>query len=328
MSRSRRILVLRALGIGDLAAAVPALRALRTARPDARITLAAPDWLAPLAGLTGAVDRVEAVDGLAASVVGGGPYDLAVNLHGRGPRSHLLLRRSTSAGLWAFRCPAAEHGTGPDWRAAEHEVARWCRLLRWYGGTPDPQDLALRRPRLAVPTGLTLVHPGAKTADRRWPAARFAEVCAALHRSGHRVALTGSAAERDLGLDIAARAGLGEDRVLAGRTGVAELAALVAAARLVVSGDTGIAHLATAYAVPSVVMFGALGPHLWGPPAGRPWHQALWHPDPAALPRPASGPHPALLATTCTQVIEAAELACAAAPAGAGPAVPAAPAAA
>src|SRR5205823_558737 len=58
------VLVLRALGIGDLATAVPALRGLRAARPTEQIALAAPDWLTPLARLTGAVDRVVPVDGL------------------------------------------------------------------------------------------------------------------------------------------------------------------------------------------------------------------------------------------------------------------------
>ncbi|MEV5769535.1 glycosyltransferase family 9 protein, partial [Micromonospora sp. NPDC052213] len=48
------ILVLRALGVGDLVTAVPALRGLRAGLPGRELVLAAPDWLAPLAELTGA----------------------------------------------------------------------------------------------------------------------------------------------------------------------------------------------------------------------------------------------------------------------------------
>ncbi len=56
--RSPRVLVLRALGLGDLLAGVPALRALRQGLPDHEMVLAAPADLAPVAGATGAVDRL------------------------------------------------------------------------------------------------------------------------------------------------------------------------------------------------------------------------------------------------------------------------------
>lgn len=304
------ILVLRALGVGDLATGVPALRALRAAFPDRELALAAPSWLAPLVELVGGVDRLIPVHGLE-------PYDWpvrtpywAVNLHGRGPQSQGLLRAARPLLLRAFVCAEAGHLDGPQWWPDEHEVRRWCRLLGWYGIATDPADLALRRPGPErMPLGVSIVHPGAKAAQRRWPAARFAAVARELVTRGHRVVVTGSPAERRIAEEVARRCGLPENAVLAGRTDVADLAALVAYARLVISGDTGIGHLATAYSTPSVLLFGPVAPAQWGPPADRPWHRALWS-GPAA-PRPTvaapTAPHPALAALDVAQVLDAVE---------------------
>jgi ADP-heptose:LPS heptosyltransferase len=300
------ILLLRALGVGDLAAAVPALRGIRSAFPDRIVALAAPAWLTPLVALTGAVDRIVPTDGLAPRAWPIAPPAIAVNLHGRGPQSHRLLRRARPGRLWAFANPEAGHAEGPTWEEEEHEVHRWCRLLRHYGVDADPCDLSLAVPPVAVQRGVTIVHPGAKSPARRWPAARYAAVAKTLAAAGHRVVVTGSPAEEDLAVRVAGQAGLPGAAVLAGRTGLGELAALVAHARLVISGDTGIAHLATGYGTASVVLFGPMPPARWGPPA-RPYHRAIWH-GTEAEPGDAPGPgiHPALLWISAGEVLTAA----------------------
>lgn len=282
------ILVLRALGLGDLATAVPALRGLRAAFPDRVLALAAPAWLRPMAELIGGIDRFLPLAGLADGRLPAGltgddrPYR-AVNLHGRGPQSHRLLHTTAPDWIWGFRCSEAGHTDGPEWSDDEHEVRRWCRLLHWYGVAADPGDLALNRPAPdRVPVGVTVVHPGGKDPARRWPAERFAALAGELHRLGHTVRVTGSIAERPLAEAVAHAAGLPATAVLVGRLDLPALAALVAHARLVVSADTGIAHLATAYGIPSVVLFGPVRPEHWGPPADRPWHRALRSPAPAA----------------------------------------------
>ncbi|TYB38753.1 glycosyltransferase family 9 protein [Micromonospora sp. AP08] len=287
------ILVLRALGVGDLATGVPALRALRAAYPGKELALVAPRWLAPLVELVGVVDRQVFADGLGHLGWSGPPPAVAVNLHGRGPESHRMLAEARPRRLLAFANADAGWHDGPPWRAEEHEVDRWCRMLGWYGIPADRTDLALRRPGAGgLPTGVTVVHPGAKAAQRRWPPERFAAVARELSGRGHRVVVTGGPGERDIAAEVGRRAGLPADAVLAGATDVGELAALVAHARLVLCGDTGVAHLATAFATPSVLLFGPVPPSWWGPPPDRPWHEALW-----AGPRPAGdgpGVHPAL----------------------------------
>jgi ADP-heptose:LPS heptosyltransferase len=256
---------------------VPALRALASAFPDDELVLCAPRAIEPLARLTGAVDRVadtRALEPLPSAARGA---RVLANLHGRGPQSHELALVAAPAQLIAFEHRDVPQTLGmPEWRACEHEVDRWCRLLAECGMPADPGALDLPADNLPAPdgaAGATLIHPGAANGARRWPAERFAAVARAERAAGRRVVVTGSPAECDLAHAVAAPA----DVVLSGRTSLLELAGAVAAAGRVVCGDTGLAHLATALRTPSVVLFGPTPPARWGPPADRPWHRAIWH---------------------------------------------------
>jgi ADP-heptose:LPS heptosyltransferase len=300
-----QVLVLRAIGLGDFLTGVPAYRGLRKAFPAATITLAAPAVLEPLVSLTGAIDRVLPVTGLGELSPLSAPPDLAVNLHGAGPQSIGDLLVTGAGRLISHRHPQYPQIAGPEWCEDMHEVARWTSLLAGAGIPADPGDLHLVRPTQApaVPNAV-IVHPGASAEARRWPVDRFGAVAGALTAAGHSVVLTGTAAERRRCFAVARCAGLGWDSVLAGDLDLANLAALVAGARLLISGDTGIAHLATAYATPSVLLFGPTSPLRWGPPAGGPF-TVIW--------RGAAGnPHgrwvdPALLDIGSDEVLEAAE---------------------
>jgi len=283
------VVVLRALGLGDLLTAVPALRALADAFPRHPRLLATPAALAPLARASGAVDEVVPAEGLYEPLHrrlhGAG---LAVNLHGHGPESHELLLAAEPRRLVAFAHPAVPASSqGPRWRPDEHEVARWCRLLSESGIAADPTRLDL----------------DAASPSRRWPPERFAEVARSETARGRRVIVTGGPGEAELAADVAARAGLPSGAVHAGQGGVLTIARLVGAADRVVCGDTGIAHLATALRTPSVVLFGPTSPALWGPPPDRPWHRALW----AGTSGDPHGrlPDPGLLAIDVDQVTEA-----------------------
>jgi ADP-heptose:LPS heptosyltransferase len=280
-----RLVVLRALGLGDLLTTVPALRGLARAFPDHRRLLAAPAWLSPLLPLI-VEDGRPCLHGLAELDGLDGPRrrlphgaDVAVNLHGRGPESHRLLLATEPRRLLAFRREElTETAQMPRWEPREHETRRWCRLLEHCGIAADASELEISRPALEVPNrahGATLVHPGAASAARRWPAQRWSRIARAEREAGQEVLITGSAGEIGLARAIAAAAGL-DPHQPAGRTDLLGLTALVAAAGTVVCGDTGVAHLATALGVPSVLLFGPTSPRLWGPPEQRRIHRVLW----------------------------------------------------
>ncbi|MBW3609389.1 MAG: glycosyltransferase family 9 protein [Actinobacteria bacterium] len=179
------------------------------------------------------------------------------------------------------------------------------RRLHEAGVPADPDDFLLAAPGREAPPeahGATVVHPGASTGARRWPAERWAAVATAEVAAGRPVVVTGSAVERPLAEEVAASAGVPAGSVLAGRTDLLDLLAVVDAAERVVCGDTGVAHVATALAVPSVVIFGPTSPAEWGPPASGP-HRALWagHTGDAL----AEEPFPGLLDVSVTDVVAA-----------------------
>jgi ADP-heptose:LPS heptosyltransferase len=323
-------LVLRALGLGDLLTAVPALRALADAFPDHRRVLAAPAGLWPLVARIGPLPerssrkRERAIEQLVPTPAWVGERarpsvaaaltmpraTTAVNLHGRGPDSDRLLLATSPDRLLAFRYAAVpETREGPPWPGppVEHETDRWTRLLRHFGIEVDTAALDLPPPplpdRLAFARGATVIHPGAASAARRWPAERWAAIARAELAEGRTVVVTGSAPERRLAAQVAAIARLHPSAVIAGTTDLLALTALIAVAGRVVCGDTGVAHLATALRTPSVVLFGPTDPRAWGPPADRPWHRALWHGD-VGDPH-ADRPDAGLLAITPGEVLAA-----------------------
>lgn len=296
------ILALRALKLGDLLVAVPALHALRRSFPDHRLIFAGPPWLRPVVGLVGGIDDHLPTPGL------DGPLsmpprrvEIVVNLHGNGTDSRGALEALEPGRKIGHRAPG---WSGPDWQDGVHERHRWSRLMTEHGIPADPLDLRLEVPAGPSPApGASVVHVGAFYGSRQWPVDRFAAVARALAAEGREVVLSGSAKERPRALEVARRADLPPGQVLAGELELDAFAALIADARIVVSADTGAAHLASAYGTPSVVLFGPAPVEEWGPPEGP--HLVLTDAS-LRLGRTFSAePDPALLAVTVDEVLAA-----------------------
>ena len=296
-----RIAVLRALQLGDLLCAVPALRALDTEYPAARITLVGLPWAREFAarfrryiddfvefpGYPGMPER----DCNAAAMppffdaMKARRFDLALQLHGSGDYMNPLAQMMGARHIAGFHPPGRP---SPDpqrfleWRDDEQEVLRWLRLLSHLGIEPrgselefplTPQDWeAWGELRLR---DYACVHPGSQQPARRWPAERFAEVADALAGAGLKVVLTGTASELHLTRRVAA-AMRSPAIDLAGRTSLGVLGTIVARARLLVSNDTGISHIAAALRTPSVIVACGSDPQRWAP-IDRQLHRVLSH---------------------------------------------------
>lgn len=139
-----------------------------------------------------------------------------------------------------------------------HEAAAALELVEAAGFTlPPDDDGALAVTAYPDTTHLTgadpylVVHPGAAVPCRMWTPARATRAVAALAGAGHRVVVTGGPGERDLTRQVAGDVALD----LGGRTGLPELAGVLARARVVIAGNTGPAHLAAAVRTPVISLF-------------------------------------------------------------------------
>ena len=304
-----RIAVFRALMLGDLLCAVPALRALRAGFPRAQITFVGLPWARALVQrLPHCIDRfiefpgwpglpevpceVRALPDFIAQVQAR-RFDLALQMHGSGGIVNPLVATfgaRHSAGFCtadAWR-PESDAALYVRWPESGHEIERLLRLTDALGLPRRGQQLEFpvqdedRRALRALWPGAddaepyVCVHAGAQLASRRWPLERFAAVADALAESGRRVVLTGGAPEAELVNALAAcmrHAAVN----LAGRTSLWTLGALIEGAERVVCNDTGISHVAAALGRPSLVVSCGADVARWAPLDGE-RHRVLWQP--------------------------------------------------
>jgi ADP-heptose:LPS heptosyltransferase len=125
-------------------------------------------------------------------------------------------------------------------------------------------DAVLEAAGLPGDAEIIVVHVSAGNPFRRWPAASFSSLAAALARTSarRRVLLTSGPSDRAAAAAIAraARASLGADAgrriVTVDDLGLADLRVLVARACLYVGGDSGPLHLAATTCTPIVALYG------------------------------------------------------------------------
>jgi ADP-heptose:LPS heptosyltransferase len=297
-----RIAVLRCNALGDHFMATPALAALRSAFPEAEITLVAGAWHAAfLSGRPGPVDRVlvlPQVTGLAGQPAGAPPeeelpgflgqaraarYDLAVQLHGGGAVSNPLTRSlgaRWTIGLRAEGAPPLD-ATVP-YRYYQPEACRFLEVVGLVGaeGPTEYPELALLGHERAAAVDLlpgegpwVALHAGAGDPRRRWAPERFAAVADGLAAAGVRPVLVGSPTDRPASSAVraAARSPLHD---LTGRTDLGTLAAVLRRCAVVVANDSGPLHLARAAGAATVGLYWC-GNAINAAPATRSRHRPL-----------------------------------------------------
>lgn len=289
----KNILLIKLRYLGDVLLATPVARALRDLFPDARLTMAVNRGTEDLLTWNRDLDEVLVVErgSLAEQVrfvreMRRRRFDCVIDLTD-GDRSAVLTWLSGSpvrVGFneehrWRGLLYSAVAKVGPQ---AVHRIEHDLEALRPLGLEPrvfppllrtGPEDEAAADQLLeemgvrgtGADLPLVWLQPGARYWFKAWPTERFGELADHLAESyGCRLLIGGDARERPIAEEIRARART-SPLVLAGRTTILGLAAILKRCALFVGNDNGPMHMAAALGVPVVALFGPSDPAIWGP---------------------------------------------------------------
>jgi ADP-heptose:LPS heptosyltransferase len=289
-SVSSLLLVRLRVGLGDLLCTVPAVRALRAARPDLHVAVATwpemqgvvdrmaawVDELVPFPGVAGIPERPPVGSFRAWSArVRARAFDIALQAYGDNPVANDVTESvgaRITGGFAATRGPRRDPTLHLPYPHDVHEVDRHLRMLERLG-LPAGAGRSLAWPISATdeadaaavglaPGRYAVVHPGATSASRRWPPQRFAAVAAGLAAEGLAVVVGGVADEAATVAAVQAAAAVPLVDI-AGRTTLGAYAVLLRDAAVVVTNDTGTAHLTAAVGGHAVTVFLSGDPVRW-----------------------------------------------------------------
>lgn len=277
LPRRTRIWIRLPNWLGDVVMALPLLRAIRRARPDAEITLVAKAQFLPLLETLRLADRLRALPkkkGLAC-------FAEVRRWRAEYPDCYVLFTNSTRGDLEA-RLTSCRQRFGivrpgkprplithrfkvpPDFDEAQHhQLELWTNFLRHFG-LREPLDLSpVEPPTPRVPRAVIgLICGSENTPAKRWPLEHWRALIGAMPDA--RFELLGTANDRSLTTAVAA--GFGERVVdFAGRTDLPAFIERLTSLRLLITNDTGGMHLANAFGVPLLGLFGPTNPVRTGP---------------------------------------------------------------
>lgn len=281
----RAALIISLNWLGDSIMAMPSLQGFRGRNPQTRIVMLTRPALAPLWKMHSAVTETRVCSGEA--------FD-QFRMAGRVRREKFdvayVWPRSFRAALtpWLARIPRRRGLPGhardwmltgvvspPEFDARRHQAFEYLNLMGENTSEIEPPEMSppvrLRqqwRTRLRDAGGdnwIALLPGAAFGQAKRWPAGCFAAVGRRLRKQlDAGVVVLGAPAECALCQSVSEQIG-GTVLNLAGRTCLADLAAVLSECRLAITNDSGGMHLAAAVNTPLVAVFGISDPEKTGP---------------------------------------------------------------
>lgn len=292
----QRIAIFRALNLGDLLCAIPAIRALRASYPNAQVNLIGLPWMAGFAsrfrryfdgfvsfpGAAGLPEQPIDLDAFTHFLHRErlADYDLILQMHGKGSVTNPVVAMLANRGMAGYfepgeYCP--DHETFMPYPEGLPEIERHIALMEFLGIPAKGRAIEFPVDTAEVAEAATLlaeegvrdkpyvcIHPGARDIRRWWAPKKFAQVADALAEKGHAIVFTGTS-EEHAAVERVREKMAARSINLAGRTELGVLGALIGRASLLVSNDTGVSHIAAATGTRSVVIYLTSDPDRWAP---------------------------------------------------------------
>ena len=290
----RRIWLRMPNWLGDVVMALPLVRALRAANPEAEMVLLAQRGFVPLLERLAVAEQVVTIPPR-----GRGYWSFFRRLKKQQPEEYILFTNSLRGDLEAWLAGGKRrHGilrkgkwrplVSRGWRLpkdlderAVHQTRLWERWWREAGLLPegelDLRPLVWAEEKSAKESGAPVVGMicgSENSPEKRWPVAHWQQLIGLLAATG-KILLFGTAKDREITEAIVS--GLSEQRKSqvenwAGRTDLLQLCAALAECDHVVCNDTGGLHLANMLGVPVTGVFGPTNPVRTGPIFAAPMH--------------------------------------------------------
>jgi lipopolysaccharide heptosyltransferase II len=296
--QARKILCVRLDGMGDVLMTTPAIRALKESAPGRRITLLTSAAGAAVAALVPEIDDIVVYDApwlkgstlrddserdrAMADQLRGAGFDGAVifTVYSQSPLPSAFLTYMAEIPLRLAHSRENPYQLLTDWipetepdRQIRHEVQRQLDLVAAVGAQAGDAHLSLAVPsaaharvrqllaeRIQPSEPWVLIHPGASAQSRRYPPENFALAARRLTLDHNlKVVFAGAGSEVDLVGDIQTIMRV-PSHSLAGCLDLAETAALIAQAPVLVANNSGPAHIAAAVGTPVVDLYALTNP--------------------------------------------------------------------
>lgn len=290
----KKIVVFRALQLGDLLCTIPAIRALHNAYPDAEITLVGLPWAKMFTerfnphfhsfisfpgypGLPEQQVNYHDYPGFLKKVQQNN-FDLALQMQGNGTIANALVElfaAKQTAGFYKKFNYCPDKDLFIEYPENLHEIERHLRLMDHLGIKSISTDLEFpiteideedfEKAALPAEHGrYIIIHPGARSETRQWPPENFAALGDYCIKKGMQVVVTGTKGEAEIVRNVISKMRYTPIDAT-GKTTLGAVAVLIKNAHGLISNCTGVAHIAAALKTKSIVLILHEEPGRWEP---------------------------------------------------------------